>query len=364
MPVTLRTKPIKNGQLSYFLDITGHGRRKKKTLKIFILENPKTNIEKNENKEKKRRANAIRSKTELELVNNEHGLKNKDKSHLSFYEVIKQKSEDFSLAKSSKKSYTGLITQMLRFSNTKNLTLKDIDEVFVRKFLNYIKSYCSESTVNQRLTIIRAVLKFAVDKKYISIHPLKSIKYLKEKKVEREYLTIEEIQLVANANCRNPVLKKMFIFCCYTGLRRSDVFALRWSDIKDIEGVLYIRIDTIKTNSDNIIKLHELAESLIGERQRDNDLVFQGISDTSSLNDTIRAWMRNAGIAKEITFHCSRHSFATNLAIMGVSIEVTSKLLGHKKLSTTEIYYRVVDQLRVRAVELLPMIELKETNVY
>ena len=64
----------------------------------------------------------------------------------------------------------------------------------------------------------------------------------------------------------------------------------------------------------------------------------------------IRKWMQNADIKKHISFHCSRHTFATMMLTLGVDIYTTSKLLGHSNVSTTQIYSKIVDEKKVEAV--------------
>ncbi|MTT07048.1 tyrosine-type recombinase/integrase, partial [Proteus mirabilis] len=64
----------------------------------------------------------------------------------------------------------------------------------------------------------------------------------------------------------------------------------------------------------------------------------------------LRDWLKAAGITKHITFHCFRHTFATLQLFYGTDIYTVSKLLGHRELKTTQIYTKVVDDAKRRAV--------------
>ena len=67
----------------------------------------------------------------------------------------------------------------------------------------------------------------------------------------------------------------------------------------------------------------------------------------------IGLWLTAAGINKHITFHCARHTFATMMITIGVDIYTVSKLLGHSKVTTTQIYSKIIDKHKAEAVSKL-----------
>jgi site-specific recombinase XerD len=82
------------------------------------------------------------------------------------------------------------------------------------------------------------------------------------------------------------------------------------------------------------------------------------IPDKSHINgDKMKSWLKAAKIKKRITFHCSRHTFATSLLTAGVDLFTVSKLLGHKSISSTAIYAKIVDQKKNDAVNALQRLE-------
>ena len=96
------------------------------------------------------------------------------------------------------------------------------------------------------------------------------------------------------------------------------------------------------------------AAELLGERGKASDLVFDWIHSPSCTNSTLQDWCRRAGITKKITFHSGRHTFATMMLDLGTDIYTVSKLLGHKQLSTTQIYAKVMDKNKQAAVASIP----------
>ncbi len=100
----------------------------------------------------------------------------------------------------------------------------------------------------------------------------------------------------------------------------------------------------------------------MGERRKPTDKVFYDFLSASPTNHAIREWMLRAGITKEITFHCARHTFAVMMLDLGTDIYTVSKLLGHRELTTTQIYAKVLDKNKQAAVMNIPDIGLKKDD--
>ena len=94
----------------------------------------------------------------------------------------------------------------------------------------------------------------------------------------------------------------------------------------------------------------------MGERGLPEALVFPDLHTAGCTNNAIRLWVARAGIAKDITFHCARHTFATMMLDLGTDIYTVSKLLGHRFLSTTQIYAKVFDKSKQEAVSSIPSV--------
>ena len=106
------------------------------------------------------------------------------------------------------------------------------------------------------------------------------------------------------------------------------------------------------------------ASDLMGNRGNDNDYVFTNVYTPDCTNKAIQEWVLRAGIHKKITFHCGRHSFAVMMLDLGTDIYTVSKLLGHRELSTTQIYAKVLDKNKQAAVQKIPQFQfdIKEDN--
>lgn len=140
-------------------------------------------------------------------------------------------------------------------------------------------------------------------------------------------------------------IKITFQFSCLTGLRWSDIFKMKWSEIKSSKGEYKIVFNQQKTKQLEYLPIFNQAKELLGKVGEPDERVFKGLRYSNYMNMELQRWVINAGITnKIITFHCARHSFATLQLTYGTDLYTVSKLLGHKNISTTQIYSKVIDQ--------------------
>ena len=154
-------------------------------------------------------------------------------------------------------------------------------------------------------------------------------------------------------------MRRAFLFTLYTGIRFCDVVGLRYNNFDYENGTL--KFKQAKTGKRVEMPLMEGVLHLVGTpdgRTRD-DLVFPLPSHTACLK-ALRHWCAAAGITKRITWHCGRHSFATNLLENGANIKVVGELLGHSGLKYVERYTRAIDESKRRALASLPPLEEAE----
>lgn len=97
--------------------------------------------------------------------------------------------------------------------------------------------------------------------------------------------------------------------------------------------------------------ISDQAYQLCGERGDYDRLIFEGLQDPSWISRPIAKWIEAAGITKHITFHCFRHTYATLQLTLGTDIYTVSKMLGHKKVTTTQIYAKIVDEKKEAAAD-------------
>jgi len=183
--------------------------------------------------------------------------------------------------------------------------------------------------------------------------------------VNFEFLSIDELKILKNTGCEDRILKRAFLFNCFTGMRFSDVKKLRWEDVRySDESGHFIRYRQQKTGGEYrqqktggevLIYVSEEALQFLGEK-REGTNPFDGLTYSAWKNQQLRNWFHLAGIHRKVSFHCARHSYATNLLNSGTDITIVSNLLGHKNLKTTQIYAKVINIKKKEAVSRISLL--------
>ena len=169
------------------------------------------------------------------------------------------------------------------------------------------------------------------------------------------YLTIDEVKKLIDAPCKRDDVKASFLFACYCGLRISDVESLRWKDFIQDGEQWRANIVMQKTKAPLYLPLSNQARKWMPERgdATDEDTVFHRLPDNSSMSKILQEWVETVGINKRVTFHVSRHTFATMMLTLGADLYTVSKLLGHTSVKTTQIYAKIVNKKRDDAIGLI-----------
>ncbi len=171
-------------------------------------------------------------------------------------------------------------------------------------------------------------------------------------KVERGYLSDEQLQTIEQKEfniTRLQQVKDLFVFSCYTGLSYIDVVNLTPDNItKGIDGGLWISTSRQKTSNAVRVPLLQQALDIIYKYQDHPKVLNEGTLLPSMSNQKLNSYLKEVadlcGIEKNLTFHLARHTFATTVTLSnGVPIESVSKMLGHSRISTTQIYAKVVE---------------------
>jgi len=199
------------------------------------------------------------------------------------------------------------------------------------------------------------VLKQALTKKIIQKNPAGEVRIsIKDNNsIKKDILSSKEIQILYDTPCTNDQVKRAFLFSCFTGLRFSDVKALAWGNIDSINQSLSIVQQ--KTGVAVHLKLHESVILYILPKKGSvgGVRVFNLPSHTACLKG-LRVWVKNAGIKKKITWHCSRHSLATNIVYYGGDLINSSSVIGHTSIKYTERYVHKAASLKDKAIDNLP----------
>lgn len=168
------------------------------------------------------------------------------------------------------------------------------------------------------------------------------------KETNRERLTLEEFQTLADTPASSELMKNAAIFSGLTGLRWSDVSTLCWSAVRGKKGSFEIQFSQGKTEKAEVMPISDQAVERLGKRRSPEELLFPGMR-YYQLKSFFTGWLAAAGIYKNITFHSFRHTFATLQLELGTDIYTVSKLLGHRSMKNTEIYAKIVDKTKREA---------------
>ena len=375
-PIALRIKALKNGRKSLYLDYYQEGDKnhshKYEFLKLYLL--PDTHANKDINSATWQAAKAIQARRMLERAEGKSGITvTKSKVRLIDYIEAYAKKKD-KLGQSRQRSVQ--VRSFAKHVNiyNGNVLISDVDRNYINGLIMYLATQAMSLTAVRKpariamssarsyYAIFVSVMNDAVREGLIDANPTSKIgkeilKQLGERESTRTYLTADEMRRLQDAKCGNENVKRAFFFACYSGLRISDVSELSWSDIHTSEGRKYIQKTLKKTNKEIIIPLSVKAMSYIGE-EKSCGKVFD-LPNQNAIASDMRYWSRRAGIeGKNICFHVSRHTFATNLLTAGADLYTTSKLLGHTNIQTTQVYADIVDQKKVEAINLLDKLDM------
>ena len=207
------------------------------------------------------------------------------------------------------------------------------------------KGTISQNTASTYFSIVKAGLKQAFIDEYLTVDISAKVKGISSIERPRVALTMNEVQMLVDTPCKDDVLKRAFLFSILTGLRHSDIQALRWKQIQQTsKGTWQALVVQQKTKRPDYKPVTEQAIQLCGERPDDDErLVFEGLTDVSWISIPLKAWIEASGIKKHVTFHCFRHTFGTLLMSAGIPIESISKMMGHTNIRTTQTYAKVTD---------------------
>lgn len=235
----------------------------------------------------------------------------------------------------------------------KNITVKWMEDVKLFMLTapqgGNKKGTISQNTAATYFSIVKAGVKQAFVDELLTTDISAKVKGIPTPETQREYLTIEEVNKLVDTPCDIDVLKRAFLFSVLTGMSHCDIKSLRWLNIVETKGTYKINFKQDKTDVPDYLPISEQAYLLCGERQSPNRLVFEGLMSPSWINSPLKRWIASAGIAKHITFHCARHTFATLQLTSGTSIFTVSKMLGHTNVRTTQIYSHLVDKKKEEA---------------
>jgi integrase len=288
-------------------------------------------------------------------------LEIKEKGALCFVEYFRKLAN-----KREKSNHGNWISALIYLEDYTGGSIKFED--LTEKKLNDLKEYLLTTKSNKSDKVLLATnsavsyfnkVKAAVKQSFqdgiISYDLNARIKPIKAAETRRQVLTIEELNKLVQTPCNNPLLKRAALFSALTGLRFVDISKMKWSELEFIKDKGYVlNFDQQKTKGVEVLPISEQAYGFTNGTDNPNEMpqdeqVFKELKYSAYQNKHLYQWIGAAGITKEITFHCFRHTYATLQLYNGTDIYTVSKMLGHKDLKTTQIYAKIVDEAKREA---------------
>ena len=234
----------------------------------------------------------------------------------------------------------------------KDIPFKELKRDFIEKFVVYLSSVqgMRSGTIHSTLKKLKLMTYTAYKNGWIAADPFAGF-YVRPEYSERRYLSASELQAVMDVrlpNYRTGINRDAFVFCAFTGLSHADVVKLTHADIyTDDNGDRWIIDRRQKTGTQFRVKLLPVA-AMLYDRYKDmhlsGDRVFPLKGTYNTLNMSLRHVARHAGLSFNPTIHLARHTFATTVTLtQGVPLETVSKMLGHKRITTTQIYAKITN---------------------
>lgn len=354
--VSLQQRPLKNGRVSLYLHVHRKGCKPERIwLKLYLTGNKFTD------KRTLAIADEARRQKHLEMQMIDSTTPNTSEELLAY--MLHR-----STFRRNPKSYQNTIRQLKLFTGKETIGFEEVTRAFVDEFSVYLttKTKLAQNSAATYWQVLNAVLNEAARERRIAFNPCTLTRGIKQIPSRRQFLTFEELQLLAYTPCKNEEVKRAFLFSAYSGLRLSDVKALRWLNVETLPSshrndgsqpaIVYTQQ---KTGVIDYKPLSDTALALIndGKRHAPTERLFTLPCD-QYIGKTLAVWGKEAGLTKHVHFHLARHSFATLALAQGADLYTVSALLGHSSIKHTQVYAKVVNASKTKAVNALPSLKL------
>mgnify|MGYP000611099326 FL=1 len=279
-------------------------------------------------------------------------------NHETLLAVFRQHNEDYKKQVGKIKSersywkYCVVYNHLEEFIKTRykvsDIALKELAPAFITDFELFLrteKNHCT-NTVWSYMMPFRSIIFTSINNGWLQRDPFYGYSITKEE-TKRGFLTKEEIKLLINGTFKKKsyeLIRDLFIFCTFTGLSWTDMANLTKENMQiSFDGHLWIKTNRQKTGTESNIRLLEVAKHIIEK--------YEGMAENGKLlpvpcypncKNGIKVIAKKCGIDKNVTWHQSRHSYATTVCLSNdVPIETLSKMLGHRSIRTTQIYAKI-----------------------
>lgn len=381
-----KDKQKANGEFPLYLRITEKGKPKYISFGISLEESQwDHNKEKVRSHPNKTRLNAIitKKKSEAQRISIDQEIKGKEvtsasikskltgKQSTSFSDYFKQYLEDLRIREKigTLDKASAVYRKFDKYNKGANINFNQITIPYLEKYEKHLRVNLKNgtNTIHSNLKIFRMLFNKAAQYGLIELEQNPFLRYkLSTEKTEKTYLTKEELSRVVSLELdkgsKVDVHRDMFVFACYTGgIRISDILQLRWNEIEDN----HVRIKMQKGKDQLSIKITNVSMAILEKYKSDtgtspSNFVFPCLSNDKIYNPTIlfkdisakgayanknlKTIAKLANIGKRVSFHTSRHTYATLALSLGLQMSQVSKLMGHKDMKVTQHYAKLINK--------------------
>lgn len=238
----------------------------------------------------------------------------------------------------------------LRTKCLEDIILENINHAFICGFEVYLRvtAHCAHNTTAKFLQFFKRIIILALNNGYIIKNPFSEYQ-IKLQKVDRGYLTKEELQKIIEKNFdikRLELIRDLFVFFIVYRLilyrykefiQRTFVYCSRRK--------FMVAYDRNKSGETTNVRLFNLPKSLISKYDNPDSTYLFPVPSNQKVNAYLKEIADVCGIHKNLTFHVARHTMATTVCLAnGVPIESLSKVLGHTNIKTTQLYAKITDE--------------------
>lgn len=380
MKVEIKERKLAGGNRTLYLEYYETGFRKRENLHLYLLPDDAAGAKKHNqatyNKAREIQAERILNPPKFEKEEVEKEEQDKELTWLAWCDQYLKWSESCGNCKkmiAHKKVVRKRIAAYLRRIHKMEMPLSDVGHDEIVGLFDYMRNtYRNKKQIKNdggKLAdytlllfeeTVKAIFNKALREGLITFNPVHSLNKLERFHApdkHREYLTPEELTrfLAVEAESENErAVQLAFGLSAMTALRLGDMQHLRWCDIKMMDGVPTISIIQRKTKRPVVVPLNEMAQSLLPPRTDDNpeSLVLHLVKKSDNVSKYVRRLKDKAGIEKDLTYHCSRHTTASLAISAGADISAVKDIMGHGSITSTEVYAKVALEKKIEAVNL------------
>lgn len=362
MGVIIRTRKVKDGMLSIYLDIHNKGRRPPETLDLYLYAKPKTTEQREYNREQMLLAEEVRVRREKEIRDKKLGIE----TPIDATQRLEPFLQDFlkNYKKKDINKVKAMIPMALEVRGT-NVLFEDIDLEFCKDFVDALTSALSGESARAYFNKFRQAMEKAHTRKltHFNIATFKAkIKGANKRRLKKDWLEASELEILWNTPCGNEEVGDSFIYSCFTGLRPGDVRTERGDSVVDGR---FKKMQS-KTGEWIQVPLSETAKAIYKKYNTGpNELLFKNLPQIDGYRETVKSWVKKAGIKKHITSYCGRHTFAMLLLESKSEWRSIIDLMGWSEengMKMLMIYTRAHEKHNVEAVNKLPVLKKKKAR--